>query len=58
MLIVFQIPVQNLSDGFLSRHLQNGAVIIDHVDNSDSSWFLCELSNDIFGILPPLYLAL
>lgn len=37
MFVIFQISVQNLSDRLLRRYLQNSAVVIDHIDNSDSS---------------------
>ncbi len=56
--IILQVPVQNLSDCLLRRHLQNSAVVIDHIDYSDPPWLFGELANDVFGVLPPLHLAL
>jgi hypothetical protein len=57
MLIEFQVAVQYLSDCLFGRHLQNGAVIVDHVDDAYPSGLFGEAAYDILRILPPLHLA-
>ena len=58
MFIEFEISVEYLSNGLFGRNLEDGAVIVDHVDYSDPPGLLGELADDIFGILPPLDLAI
>ena len=58
MFVKFQITVQDLSDCFLRGHLQDGGMIIDHVNYSDSSRFFGQSADDIFGIFPPLDLTI
>lgn len=58
MFVELEIPVEDLSNGLFGRNLKDRAVIVDHVDYSDPSSLLGELADDIFGILPPLDLAI
>lgn len=57
MLIELQVAVQYLSDGLFGRNLQDGAVVVDHVDDAYPSRLFGEAAYNILGVLPPLHLT-
>lgn len=58
MFVKFNIPVQDLTDGFLGRYFKDGAVIVNHVHNFYFLRLLCQFANDITGIFPPFNLVI
>jgi hypothetical protein len=57
VLIILQIPVQDLPDSLFSRHLQYGAMVIYHIHYLYSFRFFCQFAYDVLGVFPPLYLT-
>lgn len=56
--VKLKVPVEYFPNGLFGRDLEDRAVIVDHVDDSNPPGLLGEFANNILRILPPLDLAI